>query len=386
MTPAALYHKTIRLAALLHDLGSFAFSHTTEAAYIAYGDTTNKKGGKGLQDDHENLGSFIIKNTDYAGGITQILLTYGFDPQRISDLVKGVDPSIMANQILHSDIDCDRMDYLLRDAYYTGLKYGSYDREYLLHHFHVRSVGDHQILTIKENALHCIEDFLLSRYAWYSQVIRSPRGAKYDALAERLCFYLIHKGLLHKFGDFLDMIENDPLRFYSFNDNYFMSTLHHCYLSGQLDGDIEIKEMAYALLFNQGPRAIRMDDISSSLVERNDETRIIKLRKKTKAKVDEIENCLNKKGTSSDWLIVDIPEKDIKFVTSRDTLSKLNTQQNVFLERDPVKISFDNGDIKLLTDVETSIISKLKNCLNYTPNVFCSHSAYHLLIKEKIIG
>ena len=80
--------------------------------------------GKRLSDDHENLGSYIIKNTDFEGGITHILKKYGLDPKVISNLVKGVDPSILANQILHSEIDCDRMDYLLRDAHYTGLKYG----------------------------------------------------------------------------------------------------------------------------------------------------------------------------------------------------------------------------------------------------------------------
>ena len=47
-------------------------------------------------DDHENLGSFIIKNTKYDGGMTQILEDDGLDPQVISDLVKGVHSSIMA--------------------------------------------------------------------------------------------------------------------------------------------------------------------------------------------------------------------------------------------------------------------------------------------------
>ena len=90
---------------------------------------------------------------------------YGFDPKVISDLVKGVHPSVMANQILHSEVDCDRMDYLLRDAHYTGLKYGTYDRDYLLHHFHVARVNGHNVLTIKRNALRCVEDFLISRFS-----------------------------------------------------------------------------------------------------------------------------------------------------------------------------------------------------------------------------
>ena len=169
-----IYHQSVRLAALMHDLGTFCFSHTGEGAYISFGETGKLRQGRELRDDHENLGSFIIKNTDYPGGITHILKSYGHDPQTISNLVKGVDPSIMANQILHSEVDCDRMDYLLRDAHYTGLKYGSYDRDYLLYHFEARRVQNHDILTINHNALHCVEDFLSSRFAWYSQVIRSP--------------------------------------------------------------------------------------------------------------------------------------------------------------------------------------------------------------------
>ena len=222
-TDKALYHKSVRLGALLHDIGTFCFSHTTEAAYISFGETTNSKGGKGLSDDHENLGSFIIKNTDYEGGISWILKKHNIDPQEISDLVKGTHSSYLANQILHSEIDCDRMDYLLRDAHYTGLKYGAYDRDYLLYHFQVKKVGKHDILTIKNNAIHCVEDFLMSRFAWYSQVIRSARGAKYDAIAERICFHFLEKGVIYKYSDLLDMISNDSMKFFGFNDNYFLS-------------------------------------------------------------------------------------------------------------------------------------------------------------------
>lgn len=84
------FHQIIRLGALMHDLGTFPFSHTTEGAYIDFGETTNSKGGKGLQDDHENLGSFIIKNTNYEGGITRILTDFGYDPKIVSDYVKGI--------------------------------------------------------------------------------------------------------------------------------------------------------------------------------------------------------------------------------------------------------------------------------------------------------
>jgi hypothetical protein len=379
------YHQLIRLGALMHDLGTFCFSHTTEGAYIRFGETTHQKSGKGLSDDHENLGSFIIKNTNSPGGVTRILLDHGYDPQRVSDLVKGVDPSVMANQILHSEIDCDRMDYLLRDAYYTGLKYGSYDRDYLLYHFKARRVGNHDILTIKHNALHCVEDFLMSRFAWYSQVIRSPRGAKFDAIAEQVCFFFLEKGWIHRYSDLLDMIANDPMKFYFFNDSYFMGLIHRHYHQGDLDKYPKIKSMASTLMLTRGARSLRAPELRQRLISQNDPHELERSMKKAQGKIKEIESLLEKKGSASDWIIPDLPTKNITFVKSHDSIIRGKTEQNVLLERDPVKMSYENGDIRLLAEVENSVISRLQDTINFVPNVFCSQGAYDLLLKEGAI-
>lgn len=384
-TREALYHRMLRLAALLHDLGTFCFSHTTEVAYIEFGETTKEKNGKGLVDDHENLGSFIIKNTNYPGGITHIIEKHGLDPQRISDLVKGVDPSILANQILHSEVDCDRMDYLLRDAHYTGLKYGAYDRDYLLYHFQVKEISGHRILTIKHNALHCVEDFLMSRFAWYSQVIRSPRGAKYDAIAERLTYHFLEKGLMYRYSDLLEMVEKDAMRFWGFNDNYFMSLVHRTYHEGTLDKYPQIKDMALTLLLQRGARTVRSPELRQILISQDDQAGRDKIVKRAQRKVDEMEVYLQEHGGETDWMIPDLPKKEIIFVKSPKTLVKSKGSTNVLLERDPVKISYENGEIKLLADVENSIISKLQQSNNYIPNVFCSESAYHLLVKAGLL-
>ncbi|MBT6325998.1 MAG: HD domain-containing protein [Bdellovibrionales bacterium] len=382
-TPDAIFHKSLRLAALMHDLGTFCFSHTTEAAFKAFASTNNSDSSR--QDDHEHLGAFIIKNTNFDGGITRILEKNGFDPQVISNLVKGVDPSIIANQILHSEIDCDRMDYLLRDSHYTGLKYGSYDRDYLLHHFQASTIGNQKILTVKYNALHCVEDFLISRYAWYSQVIRSPRGARYDAIAERICYYFLEKNYIYKFSDLLDMVANDPIKFYGFNDNYFINLVHHHFHSGSLDKDLDIKDMAHSLLLQKGSRLIRCNDLMPKLLNPDDSKVHDKVIKRAEAKVSEIISFLQKKGDEKDWVISDLPKKDIIFVKSDNKIVKTSSGPNILLERDPVKISFDNGDVKLLAQVDNSIISRLKNCKNYLPNVFCSDSAYSLLEKANLL-
>src|SRR5580704_2581278 len=87
--PAAMLHKSLRIAALLHDIGTFPFSHAIEYAYIRHGNderglrtgsiSARKKPPKDLPNSHEHLGSYIIKNTKYEGGITHTLEHYGFD-------------------------------------------------------------------------------------------------------------------------------------------------------------------------------------------------------------------------------------------------------------------------------------------------------------------
>ncbi len=373
------YHQLVRLGALMHDLGTFCFSHTTETAYIEFNET---KRNSGELDNHEHLGAFIIKNSTGKNGITSILEKHNYDPTAISKLVKGQDPSIMANQILHSDVDCDRMDYLLRDAHYTGLRYGAYDRDYLLHHFTPRRVGNHDILTINYNALHCVEDFLMARFAWYSQVIRSSHGAKYDAIAKEITTYLLKNKLIYRYSELLDIITNDPVCFYHYNDNYFMETIFKLYHSGKFDKAPRVKAMVYVLLMGSGARTIRIKEFRKRLLNINESSTNNKIYKQVREKADYIHEIIKKKGSESDWIIEDIPKNEIFFV--KDS-GKLTNSNNVLLSRDPVKITYENNDIKLLSDVDSSVISHLFSVKNYIPNMFCSDSAYQILKKEGII-
>lgn len=384
-TKEKLRHQSIRLAALLHDLGTFCFSHTTEMAYIKFGETTHQKNSKGHPDDHEHLGSYIIKNTDFENGITHILKKYGIDPQVISDLVKGISPDILANQILHSEVDCDRMDYLLRDAHYTGLNYGNYDRDYLLHHFVTVVSGGKEILAIKHNALHCVEDFLNARFAWYSQVVRSSRGAKYDALAEEITFYLLERGKIYSYSDLLDMVKNDPLRFYGFNDQYFMTLIHNLYCEQFFVKNKRMQEIVESVLFEISPKTIRCEEFKQRILNQDQDSNNDKFLKKALDKVKEIEAVLKKTGDDSNWIVVDIPKKNIVFTKSKKRIIKDQNRPNVLLERDPTKILDELGQVQLLVDVENSIISQIQNTYNFVPNVYCSQSAYKVLQKENII-
>lgn len=379
------WHQNLRLAALLHDLGTFCFSHTTEMAYIKFGETEKKKNSKGHPDDHEHLGSWIIKNTNFKSGITYTLKAHGIDPQTISDLVKGVADSPLANQILHSEIDCDRMDYLLRDAHYTGLNYGTYDRDYLLHHFMTVKVGEQDILAINQNALHSVEDFLSARFAWYSQVVRSGRGAKYDALAEELTFYLLEKGKIYSYSKLLEMAANDPHKFYSFNDTYFMTLVHRLFEEGFFNNNPRMKDIAEALLFEKSPRSIKIEAFRQRILNQDETAKNEKIFKQARDKVEELRSYLKKNGTDEDWIVADIPKKSILFVKSKKRIVKDKSLDNVLLERDPVKILTESGQTQLLVDLDNSVISTLQNAFNFVPNVYCSESAYDLLCKSGLL-
>jgi hypothetical protein len=94
---------------------------------------------------------------------------------------------------------------------------------------------------------------------------------------------------------------------------------------------------------------------------------------------------LKKKGGEGDWILEDLPKKHIIFVKSKRKLVKSKTSENLLLERDPAKILMDNGEVRLLGDVENSIIESLQDKFNFVPNVYCSDSAYNLLKAEGII-
>ena len=232
-----------------------------------------------------------------------------------------------------------------------------------------------------------MEDFLTSRFAWYSQVIRSPRGAKFDAIAETICHYFLEKGYIYRYSELLEMIEKDPMKFYGFNDNYFMTLVHKHLLNGDLDKNPKIKDMAKTILLATGGKAIRCEEFKSRLLSQDDPQALEKYSKRAIQKAHEIEEFLKKKGDPAHWMIYDIPKKAILFVKSPKNVAKNSSSQsaNVLLDRDSVKIVMENGEVKLLAEVENSLISKLFNSNNFIPNVYCSTSAYELLLSEGVI-
>jgi hypothetical protein len=181
------------------------------------------------------------------------------------------------------------------------------------------------------------------------------------------------------------MVKNDPLKFYTFNDQYFMNRIHTLFYEGFFDKEIRMKEITESLLFEKSPRTIRVPEFQQRILNQDDDVLNDKFRKKAHDKVKEIQAILKSKGTDKDWIVEDIPKKNIIFVRSKKQVIKKQSGPNVMLERDPAKILTENGDVQLLVDVQNSIIANLQDVYNFVPNVYCSESAYQLLKQEKII-
>ena len=270
-----MFHRKMRLAAMLHDIGTFPFSHSIEHGYITHSRQQMADGKKGIIASHEVLGSYIITQTDFDGGITQILKADGFDPKEISEMIRGKSENTLAIQLIHSDIDADGIDYLLRDAHHTGLKYGVFDMEYLISNMRAcKGKNGGEWLAINESALTAVEYFLVSRYTWYSQIINEGTGYKFDLLASRITEYFIGSGLVYSFDELLRMASTNPHGFFGFNDSYFTSKLQEALDTKRL-GKTElsplVSEMIEMLMFRQPPKQLRMEPFQPSLVRDEDE-------------------------------------------------------------------------------------------------------------------
>lgn len=102
-------------------------------------------------------------------------------PQNIVLILTHKHPKPMMHQMISSQLDADRMDYLLRDAYETGTSYGNFDLERILRTLRVKNDS----LCVKMSGMHSIEDYIMARYHMYWQVYLHPDAKSYEIMIQQ---------------------------------------------------------------------------------------------------------------------------------------------------------------------------------------------------------
>jgi len=151
------YRVVVLCAALLHDIGHGPFSHTGEEVFGS---------------NHEHWTSRILQESlpirDALDATDSTLL------EQILQVYLKKHPIPLVWQLVSSQLDCDRLDYLMRDSYFTGASYGRIDLDRILMAMRYDPVT--QQLVVARKGMTAVEHYLIVRYFMYAQVYNHPKN------------------------------------------------------------------------------------------------------------------------------------------------------------------------------------------------------------------
>jgi HD superfamily phosphohydrolase len=270
----------ISCAAFLHDIGHGPFSHTLESILrstlnVDHIDLTEKLilGEYTIFDDYEEK---IIKPVT----IFDILNEYGFNHHKIIDIIKGNGKKYLT-QFLNNPVDIDQLDYLIRDAYYTGVAYGLIDVERFLNSLTINN----NILGITKKGVSVVENILMARTLMYSSV--------YFHKTVRIAELMLSKAIeLSK--------EIHPFDIFKMTDNELLNNLKKM---GIFQHEIAVR-LKYRKLFKQAyaPSPIELSTDHINFIKKFDD---IKFRRMKEVEFED------KIGIKRGHVIIDFPNTEL---------------------------------------------------------------------------
>lgn len=164
------WRQILRLAALCHDMGHLPFSHTAEHVLLPNG-------------GHEQMTLEIIRSNELRSIWREIgeraeediiKLAVSDSGEKLSRMEK-----LLSQIITEDNFGADRIDYLIRDAYYTGVGYGYFDYHHLIDSLRILSVDESLSLGVTAGGIQSVEALWIARYMMYARVYRHPKSRVY---------------------------------------------------------------------------------------------------------------------------------------------------------------------------------------------------------------
>lgn len=167
---AAYQRRLVRAALILHDIGHGPFSHACEAV---------------LGVRHEERTKALLALPELQAHLAEL----DVDPKHVLDLILGTSPApypVLTEIVSGPNLDADRMDYLLRDAYFTGVTSGRYDADQLIASLRIFHIDGHLVLGIDRRGVVALESFVLARYMMFASVYFHHTTRMFERVLQRV--------------------------------------------------------------------------------------------------------------------------------------------------------------------------------------------------------
>ena len=414
----------VRVAALLHDLGHYPWSHIIESAVkkdakkrvpIDSKEITVslfKPRSESISDSYLrsskshklNLKLYTQRNwsADFAHHerITGIVLfktsIHSILEERFSNdeiikiaqIIAGVYPG-PEKLIIHSELDADRFDYLLRDSSQTGVPYGFFDLRQIIRNIDINietsqkegSTG----LLVNKKGQKAVEHYLLARYFLYSTVIYQKTTTGFHWMAERSYTGLLERGLVNSYSDLMKMFDdgNDG-DYLAYDDSYMFEILKKIQKDPKKIQKVKnqsippqfLRDLIKKVLYRDPLKQVREEQMLLLRKERKDDEKPYKLLKYFEPST--VDYIVKQAKIPKEWYIISRIENSITGL-SPSKLTKDGDFDDEFVEH---KIKIFNGKEApiSLTKENSSLLKYLQEAELHIYGIYTKNEDY----KEKI--